>query len=461
MIVRIFLYLLAGILVSKADAAAPQATTSETQRLSAKSTINAEEYSVDLMQLYHESRLQDPRILAAYARTQAAKEYQKEAFGALLPQVSANAGSNRIKQSNQLQEEVYNSKNYSIGLSQIIYNKKAWENYQQQKSLINKSLSEEEETHAQATVDLVQRYFSALAADDELVLLEAELQATQKNLDRVNALYKKNYTKITDVLDLKARLDSLTAQEVDAHNQIRLSRAELSEIIGRTITEKLSRVRNDADLKMLDESLENWVQLAQLKNPSIKANLSAVEAAEAGVRAGKGDHYPTLSLNLRAQNTNEGYNNALAPKTDSYVAGIALSVPIYSGGSTSARARALYHDQAAAEQQLELSRRRVVKETTNAYLNVDSTIEKIRANRQALASAEQSSIASNKAFEYGVVNATDVLTSVQNEFKARRELLKTQYDFITNLFVLNQWAGKLPGETIESVNVWLNYKSQP
>lgn len=126
---------------------------------------------------------------------------------------------------------------------------------------------------------------------------------------------------ITDLLDLRARVDSLAAQEVDASNQVRLSRAALSEIVGRPVTERLSRVRNDVQLKVSEQSLESWVQLAQTQNPNIQANLSAVEAAEAGVRGGKGGHYPTLSLNLNAQNTNEGYNNSLAPKTDSYVAG--------------------------------------------------------------------------------------------------------------------------------------------
>lgn len=54
-----------------------------------------------------------------------------------------------------------------------------------------------------------------------------------------------------------------------------------------------------------------------------------------------------------------------------------------------------------------------------------------------------------------MVNAVDVLTSVQNEFKARRDLLKAQYDFITNLFILNRWAGRPPQESVDSVNVWL------
>jgi len=462
MTVRVLTCLALALLAAQVSAAEPK-TAEPAKPKPAPTSVSANEYSADLMQLYRESRLEDPRVLAAYARTEAGKEHQNEAFGSLLPQISVNAGANRIKQVNEQVNQIYNSENYSIGLSQVLYNKATWENYQKYKSMAKQALSEADEAQAEATVDLAQRYFAALAADDELELVQAERRATQKNLDRVSALYEKQYAMVTDVLDLKARVDSLAAQEVDARNQVRLSRAALSEIVGRPVTEKLSRVRDDVELKVSDETLDSWVQLAQTNNPSIKANLSAVEAAEAGFRGGKGGHYPTLSLNLSAQNTNEGYNNALAPKTDSYVAGVQLSVPIYSGGSTSARARGLYQDQRSAELQLEATRRQVVKETTNAYLTADSSVEKIRANRNALASAEQSSIASEKAFTYGVVNAVDVLTSVQNEFKARRDLLKTKYEFITNLFILNRWAGKLSEQSVDSVNVWLsnNSKTEP
>lgn len=455
---RLFPCLMLGMLALQVQAAEPK--TAEPSTPKPPTSVSAKTYAADLMQLYRESRLEDPRVLAAYSRAQSSKEQQREALGGLLPQITANAGKNRIHQENDLITQSYSSENYSLQLSQHIYNKAAWENYQKFKSLAKQAGEESKESQAEATVDLAQRYFAALAADDELELVQAERRATQKNLDRVNALYAKQLAMITDKLDIQARVDSLAAQEVDARNQVRVTRAALSEIIGRPVTERLSRVRDDVELKVSAESLDSWVRLAVVNNPQVLASQNAVEAAEAALRGGKGGHYPTVSLNLSAQNTNEGYNNALAPKTDSYVAGVNVSVPIYSGGSTSARVRGLYQDQITAEEQMEATRRQVVKETTNAYLTADSSVEKIRANRNALASAEQSSIAADKAFSYGVVNAVDVLTATQNEFKARRDLLKTQYDFITNLFILNRWAGKLSEESVESVNVWLSNNSK-
>lgn len=377
-------------------------------------------------------------------------------MGALLPQLSLNAGSNRIHQENDLIQQSYDSESYSLVLRQYLYNKAAWENYQKFKSLARQSESQALDAQAEAAVELARRYFTALAAEDELELVRAERRTTQKSLDRVNALYEKQLALVTDQLDLKARVDLLAAQEVDARNQARISREALAEIVGRPVKEKLNRIRDDAQLRVSAQSLENWVREGIALNPALKASESGVEAAGAALRSGKGGHYPTVSLNLSAQETNEGYNNSLAPRTDSYVAGVGVQVPLYSGGSTSARVRGLYQDQLAAEQELEAIRRRVVKEITSAYLTANSNGEKIDANRLALDSAKLSRVAAEKALTYGMVNAVDVLASVRNEFRARRDLLKTQYEFLSNVFTLNRWAGKPPAESVGSVNNWLS-----
>ncbi|EJN18769.1 type I secretion outer membrane protein, TolC family [Pseudomonas sp. GM78] len=446
MIVRLLPVVLLVLSICQAQAAAAKGERG----------VSANDYSVDLMALYREARLEDPRIISAYAKARSASEQQRAALGSLLPQVSANGGYNRILRKDDASREIYDNNNYGLSLTQYIYNKQAWESWQKSKSVSRQKVSEADEAQAEATVDLARRYFVALAADDDLELVMAERRATQKNLDQVNALYARHMAKITDQLDLQARVDSLAAQEVESRNQVRLSRAALAELVGRPINERLSRVRSDVEFQAPMESLDNWLQLAASGNPALKASQSGVEAAEAAVREGKGGHYPSLTFSLSGQQSDVGYDNTLTPRSDSYVATLGVKVPIYSGGSTSARVRGLYDDQQVAEEQLEGVRRQVVKETTNAYLTAQSSVEKIRASRNALSSASQSSIAAQKAFTYGVVNAVDVLTSVQNEFKARRDLLKAQYDFVINLFALNRWAGKLSEGSVASVNAWLS-----
>ncbi len=446
---RIAVSLLLAVFVAHAPAQEPDSPPP------APTSVSASEYAADLMQLYRESRLEDPRVLAAYARAQAGVDRQREAFGGLLPQVTASSSFNRTNRDVESYSESFNNERYALSLSQHIYNKSAWENYQKFKKLARQGEFESVDAQAEATVDLAQRYFVALASDDELELILAERRATQKNLDRVNALYDRKMAMVTDVLDLQARVDALAAQEVEARNQVRLSREELSEIVGRPVEEKLSRIREDVELQVPGEAIDQWIDRALAANPALKAQEQALGAADAAVRESRGAHYPSLSMNLSAQRSDVGYDNTLAPRSDSYVASFGLQIPLYSGGSASARVRSLHSDRLATEQQVESIRRQVVKETTGAYLTAQSSIERIRASRNALESAEKSSIASEKGFQYGVVNAVDVLTSVQNEYKARRDLLKAQYDFITNLLVLNRWAGRLSEQSIKNVNVWL------
>lgn len=411
--------------------------------------------SVDLIQLYRESRLEDPKVLASYAQAEAGKDRLRESFGRLLPQISADSTLNRIVRDSTLSREAYSTERYSLSLSQHIYNKEVWENYQKFKELAAQKGFESNSMQSEATIELSKRYFMALAADDELDLVMAERRATQKNLDRINALYKKQMAMVTDVLELQARVDKLAASEVEIRNQVRLTREALSEIVGRPVTERLSRIKDGVEFMVPGDSITMWVERALQENQALKAKQSAVEAAGAAIREGKGGHYPTLNLNLSVQRSNMGYENSTSVRSDSYVAALGIRVPIYSGGSTSARVRALHNDHLVAEQDFESMKRQVVKETTNAYLSAQASIEKIRALRRAMASAEQSSIAAQKGFQFGVVNAVDVLERVQKEFEVRRDLLKAQYDFISSLLSLNRWVGDLSEESVSSVNIWL------
>lgn len=259
-------------------------------------------------------RGEDPRVLSAYLRAQSAVDSERDAFGGLLPQVTANGSYNRILRKDETEREIYNNSSYSLNLTQYLYNKQAWETYQKAKSTTEQKSHQAEDAQAEATVDLAKRYFLALSADDELELIMAERRATQKPGSRQCDVRQK-MAAVTDLLDLKARVDLLAAQEIDARNQIRLSRAGLSEIVGRPINEPLSRIRNDIALQAPAKSMDTWVAQAIDSNPLLKARESSLDVANAAVREGKGGHYPTLTFTLGAQQSDVGYDNTLSPRS--------------------------------------------------------------------------------------------------------------------------------------------------
>ncbi|MBK3866907.1 TolC family outer membrane protein [Pseudomonas stutzeri] len=438
-------YLLCGVMLLASVPFAPAAFA----------VVQDEERVVDLWQLFQEAELQDPRVLAGRALLEGGKWRKREAFGQLLPQLSASSTLNRTAQENDMTRQAYNGERYALTLSQVIYDSQAWNNYRRYSELAVQQQAEFAVTQEEATLDLIERYFTALAAEDELALLSAELRATERSLARVDSLYKRQLATITDVLEISARVDSLKAGEIEARNAVEVGREALSEIVGREIVGRLKRVDQQAVFLPPEHDREYWVRQAISENPIIEARSRAVAAAQAAMQQASGGYRPKVSLSLSGQRSDIGYENSQAQITDTYVVSLGVQVPLYSGGSTRARVSASASDLIVAEQELEQAKRQVVRETRSAFYDAQAGVSKIAAARKAMKSSTKAREAAEHAFGYGVMNAVDVLNSIKEEYAARRAMLQSQYDFILSSLLLRRWSGSLVRNDVRTVNEWL------
>ena len=182
----------------------------------------------DLLQLHQEPQVADPRILRAQAMVRSGEGSERAAFGQLLPQLNASGSVNRSRRDDDLNRIQYNGKRLAMMLNQVIYDPQVWRSYQKYIELARQSEYESDDTQVQASIDLSERYFAVLAAEDELALVRSELDATERNLKRTHALYARKMAMVTDVLDLEARVDALRADEIEASNEVEVSRQAMS-----------------------------------------------------------------------------------------------------------------------------------------------------------------------------------------------------------------------------------------
>lgn len=417
--------------------------------------VPSDEQVVDLWQLFQEAELEDPRVLAGRARSEGGALREREAFGQLLPQLSASSTLNRTAQDNAATRQIYNGERYALTLSQVIYDAQTWHNYRRYSELAKQQDAEYAITQEEATLDLIERYFTALAAEDELALVSAELRATERNLARVNSLYERQLAMVTDVLEISARVDSLRSREIEARNTVEVGREALSEMIGREITERLKRVGEQVVFLPPEYDREYWVQKAMTQSPVLQARNLAVSAAQAALQQASGGHKPKVSLSLSGQRSDIGYENSQSQITDTYVVSLGIQVPLYSGGSTRAGVSASASDLMVAEQEFEQARRQVIRETRSAFYDTQAGVSKISASRKSMASSVKAREAAERAFGFGVMNAVDVLNTIKEEYAARRTLLQSQYDFILSSLVLRRWSGSLVRDDVRKVNEWL------
>lgn len=415
----------------------------------------AETDYLDLWQLQQEARGADPRVLKALAQVRSGEGRKDAAFGQMLPQLNANGSFNRSRRDDDLSRTEYNGKRAALALNQVIYDPQVWRSYQKFSELAQQSQYESADAQVLSSIDLTERYFTVLAAEDELSLVRQELEMTRQNLDRANHLYAVQMITKPEQLDIIARVDKLVADEIEAQNKVQISRETISELVGRDIQEPLKRISETQSFNLPPQEMDYWVNAALHNNPALRAREHSLSAAEAAVGEAKAGHLPRLGLNLSAQRSDIGYEGSLTPRSDNFVASLDLQVPLFSGGSTSARVVASEGDKDAAQQDLEALRRQVRKETRSAYIGITAGLSRIKATRVALSSAEASREATEISFKYHQKNASDVLDSIQNEFRARRDFYQSQYKFITNLLVLHRWSGRLTDADLRKANDWL------
>lgn len=242
--------------------------------------------------------------------------------------------------------------------------------------------------------------------------------------------------------------------EIEAENEAALARESLAELTGEYVGD-IAPIRQDFSLPPLENHMDYWVQSATDNNSLLQSKREAVAAAKQGVQEQKGGHYPKFDLVYSDQTSDIGYDNQQSPKRDTQYIGVDVTVPLYSGGATSARVREAWAGYYIAREEEEAARRDVLKRTREAWLNTRSSRKRIGAAEASVRSATKSYEAMTKSFSYGTVTAADVLEALHARTRAERDRQNALYAYITNWLALKREGGTLENGDLEQVNSWL------
>lgn len=415
--------------------------------------------SEDLLQIYQEALQADPALAAAEANHQATLQAKPQARAAFLPQLSASAGYDYTDQSYKdsaafFNDDDFTTKQYGLRLDQTLFNKTRWAQLDQADSSIAQSAAELNGAKQDLITRVAQAYFDVLASEDNLEFTKAEKEAIHQQLKQSQQQFEVGLIAITDVHESQAQYDLSVAQEIDAKNQLDINQEALHTIIGR-YANGMSSLNEASPLPRPEpENIQQWVETSLDTNPELKAIGYAVKLAEQEINKRKGGHYPTLGL-AATYGVNDSDGGFSSGEVTDTTIGLALNVPIYTGGLTSAQvseARSL-HQKALKEE--ERTKRSTVQQTRASYLNVLAGISRVAALKQALKSTQTAADAAQVGFEVGTRTSVDVLLALRETYRARRDYSKARYDYILSTLRLKQATGSLNGNDLKIVNSWL------
>ncbi len=401
----------------------------------------------------------DPPLQQADADRLAVGELKTQARAALLPSLSASVNTLGNRQDTDTEfgfagTTDFNSKGYSLSLSQPLYRLDRFAQFKQ----ADYRIEEAEANYAAAEQDLMirvaERYTGILAAQDSLEFRQSEKKAIGRQLDQTQQRFEVGLIAITDVHEAQAAYDLAVAEEIVAQNGLDNAYERLREIIGEA-PGTLATLKTEVPLIRPDpENIEEWVGTAVNQNLQLRAARSASETGRQEIQVQRAGHYPTLDFVVNHDFSETGGSfGSRTTRTSSF--GLQLDVPIYSGGGTSSRVREAAHRLDQAQQVEEEQRRSVVRQTRDSYLNVLSDISRVKAFKQALISNESALEATEAGYDVGTRTIVDVLAAQRDLFRARRDYAQSRYDYIVNSLRLKQGAGILSENDIRQIDFWM------
>ena len=412
-------------------------------------------YAANLMEVYREAQQQDAVYASARAAFEAGQEKLPQGLALLLPSVNLGANTTWNEVESPTIDRQYNSNGYNLSLTQPIYRKQNYAQYQQAKSQV----AQAEALFAVARQDLIvrvaQAYFDVLLAQDNVALAGAQKAAIGEQLEMAKRNFEVGTVTITDTHEAQARYDLTTAQEIAAQNDLEIKNRALQLILGK-IPAQLNTLNDKLPLVLPEPNdMTKWVEQAEQQSPQIAIQREALAIATQEVERNRAGHHPTLDLVAGHGRNSSSSTFTLGQTITSQTVGLQFNLPIYQGGSVNSKVREALANQEKARQDLELGNRQAALQTRQAFLGVTSGLAQVKALEQALVSSQSSLDSTRLGQEVGVRTNVDVLNAQQQFFTAKRDLSQARYNYILNQLKLKSAVGVLQDEDVEQVNRWL------
>ncbi|MCB1616267.1 MAG: TolC family outer membrane protein, partial [Pseudomonadales bacterium] len=285
------------------------------------------------------------------------RETEALSRASLLPQVSLGANYSRSDYNSSATDT--ESEQYSISVSQSLFNLSNWYTYQQGKQLVSQADASFRKSEQDLIVRVAKAYTAALAALDAYETAKAEEAAIGRQLEQTKQRFEVGLIAITDVHESQASFDSAVVKRVNALGEIGIAFEALEVLTGQAI-QGINPLVDDFPVSLPDTPRDEWVRLALANNPDLSASRYAVEAAAANAKSKASMYMPTVSGQLQYNDQDTNQSPGFDFDQHGAVFTLSVNVPLYSGGGINAGKRQAYYQlNAAREAQTRIERNTV------------------------------------------------------------------------------------------------------
>lgn len=266
--------------------------------------------------------------------------------------------------------------------------------------------------------DVAQAFYTRLAVQKDLNVMDNELDLYQKRIKELQVRINIGRSRITEVLTIESAQAILKAQREQILGQLEVTKEVLAFLTG---------LDQDIQLDDTDEvpssmgSLESY-QSDLNQRPDIIAAQKNVDAHRSNVSVARGAYLPSVDLisDYYGERPNREANGAWDVE-------IAVTLPIFTGGITSANVKTAESQKRQSEFQLSQVRRMAIENVRSLYHNFKSDLSQLAALQDAFNISKENYKANAKDYELNLVTNLDVLQALAAYQDMERSLEKIRY----------------------------------
>ncbi len=267
--------------------------------------------------------------------------------------------------------------------------------------------------------DVAQNFYNVLSIEQDLRNYDEEIK---QNLDReaeLKARVRIGRSRISEILNVQTTIGTLRAQIEQLRGQLRVEREAFAFLSG---LESSTPLNDTEALPGALTPIDEYLARSALR-PDVKASRQRLAAAQENVTSAKGAHLPSLDLN-----GNYYFDRPGALKDVAWDVQIALTVPIYSGGSLQSKTREAMSQRTQAELTVSQVSRQAEQEIRSLYQTVVFDRLQLDALEKATEAAKHSYEAQRRDYRLGLVTNLEVLQALTTFQENQRTLDRARHN---------------------------------
>jgi outer membrane protein len=424
--------------------------------LAAALLVPAIGHAQSLLELYESARSFDATYQSVKSQYEATVARAEQSRAGLLPSVNlaVNGSRSHLDSNQRIVNPVFGAVTGTVSATQPLYRPQNQIAFDQAMKSIVSAQSQLQAAEQDLVVRVSQAYFDVLASQDALTFVGANKTAVAEQLAAAKRNFEVGTSTITDTREAQARFDLVVAQQIAAENDLRVKKLALDQLVGK-VDATPRALSLPATLPALQPGdVSAWVNQALEEHPSLRQSAVALEIAQLETARAQAGHKPTVDLTASlAKAYNDGSAaSRLDSRTRTATVGVALNLPLYSGGATQNRIRETLALEDKARTDLEAARRTISQSVRTAYFGVSSGMGQVKALEAAEASSQSALDANKLGYQVGVRINIDVLNAQSQLFQTKRDLARARYDVLLGGLRLRLASGTLKPQDLQAVN---------